>query len=161
MPAAARDADFRTVLPYNPRTAFWYLALKTGSSLRALTHAVFIFFRDTNLTDVLFRLDEQFRWSLDMAARDREPELDAVIASRIQGPRILFQRAAERLYEGDRARNWIDLALTTWPSRVLFPSKRRRTAFIEQMNARLGIEHLRPMEADRRSALQRSDGALR
>src|SRR4029453_14252765 len=106
MPAAARDADFRTVLPYNPRTAFWYLALKTGSSLRALTHAVFIFFRDTNLTDVLFRLD-----------------------SRIPGPRIFFQRAAERLYEGDRARNWIDLALTTWPSRVLFPSKRRRTAF--------------------------------
>jgi hypothetical protein len=128
--------------------AFWYLALKNWVVASGIhPRVVFIFFRDTNLTDVLFRLDEQFRWSLDMVARDREPELDSVVASRMEGPRILFQRATERLYEGDRARSWIDPALTAWPSRVLFPSKRRRTAFIEQMNARLGLEHLRPMEA--------------
>jgi hypothetical protein len=129
-------------------SAFSYLALKNwviASGIRP--RAVFIFFRDTNLTDVLFRLDEQFRWSLDMAARDQEPDLDAVIASRLKGPKVFFQRATERIYEGDRARSWIDPALTAWPSRVLFPSKRRRTAFIDQMNARLGLEHLRPMES--------------
>ena len=44
---------------------------------------VFIFFRDTNLTDVMFRLDEQFRWALDLAALDREDELNAVVARRL------------------------------------------------------------------------------
>ena len=32
---------------------------------------VFVFFRDSNLTDVIFRLDQPFRWALDFAALDR------------------------------------------------------------------------------------------
>ena len=44
---------------------------------------VLIFFRDTNLTDVMFRLDDQFRWSLDLAALEREDELNAVVARRL------------------------------------------------------------------------------
>jgi hypothetical protein len=128
--------------------AFWYLALKNWVIASGVhPRAVFIFFRDTNLTDVLFRLDEQFRWSLDMVAREHEPELDAVLASRIEGPRAFFHRATERIYEGDRARSWVDPALTAWPSRVLFPSKRRRTAFVDEMNARFGLDHLRSTEA--------------
>ena len=61
--------------------AFWYLALKNwviASGIRP--RMVFIFFRDANLTDVLFRLDDQFRWALDLAALDREDELNAVVA---------------------------------------------------------------------------------
>ena len=49
---------------------------------------VFVFFRDTNLTDVLFRLDEQFRWSLDRVAHDREDELNSVVATWLPRARI-------------------------------------------------------------------------
>ena len=59
-------------------SAFWYLALKNwviASGIRP--RMVLIFFRDTNLTDVMFRLDQQFRWALDLAALDREDELNA------------------------------------------------------------------------------------
>src|SRR5690606_17451756 len=50
-------------------SAYWYLALKNwviASGVRP--KVVFIFFRDTNLTDVMFRLDEGFRWSIDRVA---------------------------------------------------------------------------------------------
>jgi hypothetical protein len=129
--------------------AFWYLALKNWVAASGVhPRVVFIFFRDTNLTDVLFRLDEQFRWSVDLVAAERERELDAVIAARLGGrPRIAVQRAVERLYQGDRARTWVEPALLAWPSRVLFQTNRRRGAFMEQMNARLGLDHLRPMDA--------------
>ena len=43
-------------------SAFWYLAVKNwviASGVRP--RLILIFFRDTNLTDVMFRLDEQFR----------------------------------------------------------------------------------------------------
>ena len=53
-------------------SAFWYLALKNWVIASGIhPHVVFVFFRDTNLTDVLFRLDEQFRWSLDRVAHDQ------------------------------------------------------------------------------------------
>lgn len=129
-------------------SAFWYLALRNwviASGIRP--RVVFIFFRDTNLTNVLFRLDEQFRWSVDMVAGDREPELDAVLAARIQGPKYFVHRAAERIYQGERARAWAEPALVAWPARVLLPSRRRRAEFLAGMNARFGLEHLRPMEA--------------
>ena len=62
-------------------SAFWYLALKNWVVASGIKpRMVFIFFRDTNLTDVMFRLDEQFRWSLDIVAHDREDELNAVVA---------------------------------------------------------------------------------
>ncbi len=58
--------------------AYWYLGFKNavlGAGLRP--KAVFVFFRDYNLTDVLFRLDDQFRWSVDTLAGPMEPELES------------------------------------------------------------------------------------
>ena len=64
--------------------AFWYLALKNWVIASGIKpRMVLIFFRDTNLTDVMFRLDQQFRWALDLAALDREDELNAVVARRL------------------------------------------------------------------------------
>ncbi len=57
--------------------AWWYLALKNWvipSGIRP--KAVIVFFRDTNLTTVMFRIDAT--WSLDTAGLDREDELNAV-----------------------------------------------------------------------------------
>src|SRR6185436_2279510 len=85
--------------------AFWYLALKNWVIASGIKpRVVFIFFRDTNLTDTMFRLDEQFRWSLDMVAGDREDELNGVVASALEGPFYAVHDAAEAIYAGDRAR---------------------------------------------------------
>ena len=79
--------------------AFWYLALKNwviASGIRP--RMVFIFFRDTNLTDVLFRLDDQFRWSLDLVALDREDELNAVVAPPASAACTASTRLVDRVY---------------------------------------------------------------
>jgi hypothetical protein len=47
----------------------------------------------------------------------------------------------------DRARDWAEPLLTTWPATVMFRSRRRQADFLAEMNARLGLEHLRRMEA--------------
>jgi len=53
--------------------AFWYLSLKNWViPSGAAPKYVFVFFRDTNLTDVMFRLDEVYRGHLDRAALEAE-----------------------------------------------------------------------------------------
>jgi hypothetical protein len=82
---------------------FWYLALKNwviASSVRP--KFVFIFFRDPNLTDVMFRTDT---WNVDRVAGDQEPEVNDAIASRIEW-RLQATSRVERLYGADRARLW-------------------------------------------------------
>jgi hypothetical protein len=129
-------------------SAFWALALRNWVIASGIhPKVVLIFFRDTNLTDVLFRLDEQFRWSVDTVAHDREPELDAVMAGRLGGPKFAVRQTAEQLYQGDRARRWLEPALVNWPARVVEPSRRRREALMAQLNERFDLTHLRPMEA--------------
>ncbi len=128
-------------------SAFWYLALKNwviASGIRP--RMVLIFFRDTNLTDVMFRLDEQFRWALDLAALDREDELDAVIARRL-GLLHRAHRFVDRIVGAEQARQRVEPAVTAWPVDVMMSSRRRQTEFVTQMNERLGLDHLRTMEA--------------
>lgn len=127
--------------------AFWYLALKNWVIPSGIKpRLVFIFFRDTNLTDVLFRLDQQFRWALDLAALDREDELNAVIARRV-GPLHRAHAWVGRLTGAEEARQWIEPALVRLPAEWMIPSRRRRTELLDAMNVRLGFEHLRPMDA--------------
>jgi hypothetical protein len=79
-------------------SAFWYLALKNWVIASGITpRVVFIFFRDTNLTDVMFRLDDQYRWSLDMVAGETEDELNDVVQSALDGPFYAVHQAAERV----------------------------------------------------------------
>jgi hypothetical protein len=107
---------------------------------------VLVFFRDTNLTDVMFRLDQQFRWSLDLAASDREDELNAVIARRL-GPLGRVHGFFDRTVGAERARRWAEPAVTTFPATLMMSSRRRREDFLSQMNVRFGLDHLRRMEA--------------
>jgi hypothetical protein len=138
-------------------SAWWYLALKNWV-IAANIHprCTFIFFRDTNLTNALFRLDDQFRWAVDRVAHDREDEVNAVIASRRGG---LFQvrAAVERTYGASEARRWLEPAVTEWPARVLLPYRRPRAAFMEQLNDRLGLAHLRPTDAADMQAVEDRD----
>ena len=128
--------------------AFWYLALKNwviASGIRP--RLVFIFFRDTNLTDTMFRLDEQFRWSLDSVAGPREEELNGVVEASLQGRWSSVHAAVERAYRGDRARRWLEPAVTRAPVTWITSSRRRQQELLTQANARFGLDHLRAMEA--------------
>jgi hypothetical protein len=128
--------------------AWWYLALKNWVvPSRIHPGCVFIFFRDTNLTNALFRLDDQFRWSLDMVAGDREDAVNAVIASRRRDALYRLRSAVDETYQASQARQWIEPAMTEWPARLVVPYRRRRAAFMQKLNERFGLGHLRPMEA--------------
>jgi hypothetical protein len=129
-------------------SAWWYLVLKNWViASGARPRVVFIFFRDTNLTNVMFRLDDRYRWMLDLAAAEREPELNDVIAAATAGPWHRAQAAVVRFYGAERARTWVEPAVTNWIGRVIEPSRRRRTAFMTDMNARFGLDHLAPLDA--------------
>jgi hypothetical protein len=128
-------------------SAFWYLALKNwviASGIRP--RMVLIFFRDANLTDVMFRLDDQFRWALDLAALDREDALDAVVARRL-GPLHRLRHAVEGATRAEQVRRQIEPALTAWPAERMMSSRRRQAEFMTGMNQRLGLDHLRKMDA--------------
>jgi hypothetical protein len=128
-------------------SAFWYLALKNwviASGIRP--RMVFVFFRDTNLTDVMFRLDQQFRWALDLTALEREEELDAVIATRIGVLQRVHRVIDERL-GAEQARRALEPVVNVLPAEMMISSRRRRTDFLNLLNVRLGLDHLRRMEA--------------
>lgn len=127
---------------------FWYLALKNWVIASGIKpRVVFIFFRDTNLTNLMFRLDPQFRWAVDTAAAPREEEVNALVQSWTSGPWYRVHEAVERVYQGDRARRWMEPAVTVWPARVMIPSRRQRSAFLDATNERFALDRLRPMEA--------------
>ena len=128
-------------------SAFWYLALKNWVIASGVKpRMVLFFFRDTNLTDLMFRLDQQYRWALDLAALDREGELDGVIAARL-GPFHRVHRLLDRLLGIEQARLRAEPAIAALPASFMITSRRRRAEFLSQMNDRLGLEHLRSMDA--------------
>lgn len=126
--------------------AWWYLALKNWVIASGIhPRSVVVFFRDTNLTNVLFRIDAT--WSLDTAARDREDDLNAVVARRRGSPFYRVRDGFDRLYQAEQARRWIEPVVNEWPARVLIPYRKPRAAFLEHLNDRFGLSHLRPMDA--------------
>jgi hypothetical protein len=129
-------------------SAFWYLALKNWVVASGIKpRVVFIFFRDTNLTDVMFRLDDQYRWSLDMVAGDREEELNAIVQTAIDGRLYAVHRAVERVYQVDAARRAVEPVVARTPASWVARSAENRAALLEFTNQRFGLDHLRVMEA--------------
>jgi len=126
--------------------AWWYLVLKNWVVASGIhPRAVFIFFRDTNLTNVMFRIDAA--WSLDTAALAQEPELNAVVARRRGNPLYRIRSAFDRAYGVTEARRVIEPAVNEWPARAMIPYRRPREAFMLAVNERFGLDHLRPMDA--------------
>ena len=129
-------------------SAWWYLALRNWVIASGIhPRATFIFFRDTNLTNAMFRLDDQYRWSLDKVAHDREDEVNAVLARRPGGAFYRARNAIDDLYAAASTRQWIEPVVDTWPAWAMFPYRKQRASFLDGLNARFGLEHLRPMEA--------------
>ena len=130
-------------------SAYWYLAFKNfvvPSGVRPKW--TLVFFRDTNLTDPMFRLAGSYRQTLDEVALDREPELNAIVALRATGPWYAVHHWTDRAYDVERARTWIEPELATWPARWV-AGRRRAPALLTSINDAFALEHLRPSpEAD-------------
>ncbi len=135
--------------------AWWYLAIKNWVVPSGVhPRAVVVFFRDTNLTNVLFRLDAV--WILDTAAHDREDDLNAVVARR-RSALYRLRRGVEWMYRSEQVRHWVEPAVSQWPARALFEYRRPRAVFLERLNERLGLDHQRPMDAADMQATEDSE----
>jgi hypothetical protein len=139
-------------------SAYWYLVFKNyvvASGVRPKW--VVVFFRDTNLTDPLFRLDGDERGKIDQVALAREDALNTVLAARSQG--AWFRKHAlmtdrwsrahvlvDRIYAVERARIWVEPAITSWLARIAV-GRQRRKAFLADVNTLFELDRLRPLAA--------------
>jgi hypothetical protein len=125
-------------------SAYWYLAFKNYVKASGTTPRwVILTFRDTNMTDVLFRLDGPYRPKLDEVAVDSEPELDAVLAARLAGGWRSLRRRLDATYHVERTREWIEPLVAMWPARVV--AGERAPQLLNRVTSRFELEHLRPM----------------
>lgn len=134
---------------FHPGTgpAWWYLAFKNWLVESGETPVLtFVFFRDDQLTDTMFRLTDQYRDSLDLVARDREPVLDALVAARAQGPWARARQRVLRLTGADRVRDWAEPRLRLLPG-VVLAGPARRADVPAAVNQLFSLDRLRPFTA--------------
>jgi hypothetical protein len=137
--------------------ALWYLVLKNWViPSRIDPQWVVVFFRDTNLTDTLFRIDGPAPDRTAPMAHDEEPELDALVAARLEGPWHRVHAAVKEAYRADQMRRWLDTSLSSWVARVVI-GNRGRNDLLQRVNDTFALEELRPMdEADMQAAADES-----
>ena len=132
---------------YGPATgpAWWYLSLKNHLVASGFKpRVVFIFFRDTNLTDTLFRLESLYGNALDSVAHEQEPELNAIVAARRRGIWSAVHTASVRAYETDVAAGWAEPGIRRWFVNWRFPDPSARVRFDRALNERFDLASLRP-----------------
>lgn len=126
-------------------SAYWYLVFKNFVvNARIGPKAAIFFFRDENLTEPMFRV---YPGVLDRAAYDHEAALDRILAANMHGAFYQAHLAAQRVYQFNRTRDWLEPRITTAPLNAIIPPDGRE-AFVKDMNDRLfPLEALRPMVA--------------
>ncbi|MEO8484374.1 MAG: hypothetical protein ABI634_19360, partial [Acidobacteriota bacterium] len=127
--------------------AHWYLLLKNYviASGIAPDHVV-VFFRDTQLTDPLWRLIGKDRFSTDRYALDREDELNTVVAAHVRNPWFRLHGWVDRTYAVERTRDWVEPAMTAAIARTVAPDQ-SHDDFVGAMNGMFGLDRLRAFEA--------------
>jgi hypothetical protein len=133
---------------FHPATgpAWWYLAFKNHLVASGIApRAVFVFFRDTNLTDTFFRLESLYGFGLglDDVAHPQEPELNAVVASRKRGIWARVHSAVTRTYETDVATSWLEPAVRRWFVNWRYPDPSERLRFDRSLSERFDLTNLR------------------
>jgi hypothetical protein len=144
--AISSDGTERVQMVMAPATgpSWWFLALKNIVAASGVKpRCTFIFFRDANLTDTMFRLESQYGNFLDLVARDFEPELDRLVAARRRGIWMRVYSAANQAYELDLARTWMEPAIRQWFTHYRFPSGRGQEEFDLKFEEHFGLDHLR------------------
>jgi len=137
-------------------SAYWYLAFKNFVVASGVKPKwTLVFFRDTNLTDPMFRLSGAYRSTLDEVALDREDELNRIVAARATGPWHTIYGLIDRVYGAERARAWLEPHVASWPARVVADAT-RAPALLTRINDAFSLDHLRPMaQADLEAAADR------
>jgi hypothetical protein len=124
--------------------AWWYLAFKNqlvASGVRP--RMTFIFFRDTNLTDTMFRLEGQYGRALDKVAGPSEPELDALVATHRKGSWYRAHRVMDNAYEASLATSWMEPAIRRWWVRWRAPGPGALEAFEANVDLTFSVDNLR------------------
>ena len=128
--SGTRDRNVAMLVQPASGPAYWYLTFKNlvaASGVRP--RMTFFFFRDTNLTDTMFRLHNNVGDALDEVAHEREPELDAIVASRQRGGWSRVDAALNEIYEVDTAAAWIQPAVRRWYAFWKYPDPQARLHF--------------------------------
>jgi hypothetical protein len=150
---------------FHPATgpSWWYLAFKNHLVASGIKpRAVFVFFRDTNLTDTMFRLESLygFGFGLDDVAHPEEPELDAIVAARRRGIWAAVHRGVVRAYQTDVTTSWLEPAIRRWFVNWRFPDPSARLQFDQTLTERFDLANLRAdVAADLSAANESADFA--
>ncbi len=124
--------------------SWWYLAFKNQLVVSGVKpRCVFFFFRDTNLTDTMWRLPGHYGRILDTVATEYEPELDRVVAERTRGVWARAYNALNRAYEIDVATMWMEPLVRHWFVRWRYPDAESRLAFEASAEKAFALEFLR------------------
>lgn len=136
---------------------YWYLAFKNYvAASKVKPKWTLVFFRDTNLTDLTFRLLGDYREILDEVAADHEPELDRAVAARLSGPWHRVHTLVDRAYAIEPARAWLEPVLHAWPARVI-AGTRGGPRLQKATNELFALENLRPMPISDMSVVSPND----
>jgi len=124
--------------------AYWYLVLKNlvvENELKKVRGVIF-FFRDDQLTTQV----QVAPGSLDRVAREREPDLDRILAADKLGAFSEAHRLARMAYQFDRARLFFEPRLNKWPAEFVQPNQ--PAELIAAMNNDVfALDKLRKFEA--------------
>ena len=119
----------------------------------------FFFFRDTNMTDTLFRLQSGLGDALDEVAQPEEPALDAIVASRQRGGWWKVDAALNRLYEVDTASAWLQPLVRRWYAYWKYPQVDARLRFEQMIEDDFNANFRRDLAADIGDAEEDADFA--
>lgn len=109
--------------------SWWYLAFKNLLAPSGIKpRMTFFFFRDTNMTDTMFRLTT-LGDALDEVAHDTEPELDRIAAARSGGRWWWVHASLEQLYEVDVTYAWLHPTIRRWYALWKYPDPSARLRF--------------------------------
>lgn len=134
-------------------SAWWYLAFKNVVAASGIKpRYVFVFFRDENLTDPMFRVSGTYRWSLDLVARAHEAELNDVFAAQLSGPWFRLHQTLDQTFHVQRLSLWAERRMRDFPLRW-FASPSEAPQFEARVNAAFDLDRMRPIpEADMQEA---------
>jgi hypothetical protein len=124
--------------------AWWYLAFKNQLVASGVKPQVtFIFFRDTNLTDTMFRLEGHYGNALDEVATGAEPELDGLVAAHRKGQWHRAHRLVDAVYQADLATSWMEPAIRRWFVRWRDPRPGAIESFEWNIDRVFGVDAIR------------------
>ncbi len=124
--------------------AWWYLAFKNQLAASGVTpRATFIFFRDTNLTDTMFRLEGHYGHALDEVATASEPELDRLVAQHRKGAWHRAHRLADNAYQANVATSWMEPFIRRWFVRWKDPRPGAIAQFEWNLDQAFAVDNIR------------------